>query len=220
MTDTKSSVLNAIRQALAKSVPEAAGGSSYNRQPKPNGSGTEPVLQHFVQMLDKVGGEGHILDGEEAAISVLRGILGAVRGQGVLFPPDSELERLGLQRLQEESSVRTLRMSEITLEEAAEAALGITTAQAGIADTGTVVLLHTEPRGRLAALLAPMHVVFLKKNVVYPDKITFLDQARQGGLDLAATPMTWVTGPSLTADIEKVLVRGAHGPHRVVVLLY
>jgi L-lactate dehydrogenase complex protein LldG len=214
------SVLTTIQQALENKQMLEESPSGYNRQPQPDQAGTVATLQRFVEMLTKVGGEGYIVSGEEAALKVVVELLSEMRGQTVLLPPEPELERLGIRRLLTDSGLTILEPSVVNLEFAAVASLGITTAQAGLADTGTVVLVHTKERGRLAALLAPVHVVFLHKFVVCPDKVTFLAEAKITGMDLASTPMTWVTGPSLTADIEKVLVRGAHGPRRVVVILY
>jgi L-lactate dehydrogenase complex protein LldG len=220
MNDSRDKVLSAIHNALTESKPPEATFTGYDRRSQPAEIGTEATLLKFAEMLGKVGGEAHILNGEEAAVSILRGIAGDFSGRIVLLPPDSELEKLDLSRMLEETGVKVLQPHRGNLEESGKAAMGVTTAQAGIADTGTVVLLHTAERGRLAALLAPVHVVFLRKAAVYPDKITFLEEARRAGMDFSATPLTWVTGPSLTADIEKVLVRGAHGPGRVVALLY
>lgn len=182
--------------------------------------GSEATLQCFLEMLQLVGGEGHVLADGEAALSMLRSLLCDDRGKDVLIPSDLELERQAVPRLIEESACTVLRQEEASLERAAQAAVGITTAQAGIADTGTIVLYHSFDRGRLAALLPPVHVALLRRDRVYPDKRSFLAAARAEGTDLGATPMSWVTGPSLTADIEKVLVRGAHGPRELIVLLY
>lgn len=218
---TRDTLLSTIQQALAggQLKPDETP-TGYDRSPRPGETGTEAVLQRFVEMLGKVGGEGYILDREEAALGVLKELLIDMRGQSVLLPPDPELEKLGLRGFLAEAGVTVLRPGDVSLKQTATAAIGVTTAQAGIADTGTVVLMHTRERGRLAALLAPVHVVFLRKNAVHTDKVTFLAEARRAGMDMATTPLTWVTGPSLTADIEKVLVRGAHGPGRVVVLMY
>lgn len=217
---SKSDILTAIQEALRGiSHPE-----EIRRVPREVPAGRSSVeeinLRCFFEMLQAAGGEGHILADEEAALSVLRGILGEVHGQDVIVPPDPELERLAVPRLVEESGSRILIPGRVALEQVAQSSLGITTADAGIADTGTIVLLHTSDKGRLAALLPPAHVVMLKRDRVYTDKKMYLDEIRRGADVMKITPMTWVTGPSLTADIEKVLVRGAHGPRRLIVLLY
>jgi L-lactate dehydrogenase complex protein LldG len=212
-------ILSAIKEALKKRQPLEEIPSGYNRQPQLDRTGMATTLRRFVEMLDKVGGEGHILSGEETIAAVLQEVLHDLPG-AALLPPDPELDRLGIGRLLTEAGLNLINPEIANLNSAALASWGITTAQAGLADTGTVVLVHSPERGRLAALLAPVHIVFLNKSCVYPDKVTFLAEARRTGWDLTLTPITWVTGPSLTADIEKVLVRGAHGPRKVVVLLY
>lgn len=217
---SKSDILTAIQEALRgiwhpeeiRSVPHGMPHLSTNFE--------EIGLRCFQEMLQAAGGEGHILADEEAALSVLRGILGEVHGHDVIVPPDPELGRLAVPRFVEESGSRVLVPGQVALEQVAKAPLGITTADAGIADTGTIVLLHTLDKGRLAALLPPIHTVMLKRERVYADKKMYLDEIRKRADILNTTPMTWVTGPSLTADIEKVLVRGAHGPRRLIVLLY
>ena len=223
---SKAEILGRIKEAVANAEPPTAPPQKAAKIARPEDAGSELTLQCFSEMLQLVGGECHILAGEEAAVSVLRGLLSEVRGEGILVCSDPELEKQAVPRVIEEAGCevfwQAVRLSRggISLEQAAKAAIGITTAQAGIADTGTVVLHHTAERGRLAALLPPVHVVFLKRDRVFPDKISYLAAVRQEGFDLGATPTTWVTGPSLTADIEKVLVRGAHGPRRLIVLLH
>ncbi|HEX7343525.1 MAG TPA: LUD domain-containing protein, partial [bacterium] len=170
--------------------------------------------------LAKVGGECHILNDEEAALSQLRGILGECHGQSVLVPSDAELGRMGVARIAFETGCVAVDPKSVPLEVASKASIGITVAYGGIADTGTIILIHTILADQLSALLPPAHLVLLKRQSIYPDKSSLLIGLRAGGTDLSNSQMTWVTGPSLTADIEKVLVRGAHGPRRVIALIY
>lgn len=219
---SRQTVLDAIRRARAgfqelhSPVPDL----HFVDQPESEKVGSESCLRCFVDMLQAVGGEGHILNGEEAALGMLRGLIGEVHGQAVLVPPDAKLDELAVPRIIEEMGAKLMRPGHVILAESSVAALGITVAQAGIADTGTIVLWHDSEQGRLASLLPPAHAVLLKRSEVFPEKMTYLREMRNRGIDLGGTPMTWVTGPSLTADIEKVLVRGAHGPRRVIVFLY
>jgi len=217
--DSRTKILSDIQKAVGEG--QAMQGLSYVADPGlPDAIGTETTLQRFVEMLRQVGGEGHILNDEEAAISMLRAILGEFRGKTMLMPPSAELDRLCVPRLAQECDVEVLCSGSAAWSEAESANFGITVAQYGIADTGTVALRHDSASGRLAALLPPVHVVVLRRKDIFPDKATFLARMRGRSADLGANPMTWVTGPSLTADIEKVLVRGAHGPGRVIVLVY
>lgn len=100
---------------------------------------------------------------------------------------------------------------------AAGAAAGITGADALLAETGTVVLAATPERPRSLSLLPGRHVVLATTDQLLPDLEGWIERR---GLLLAPDPCTvFVTGPSRTADIEKVLVTGMHGPRELTVVL-
>jgi L-lactate dehydrogenase complex protein LldF len=98
---------------------------------------------------------------------------------------------------------------------AAAAGVGVSTCAALVAETGSILLLHGAPEDRVASLLPPVHVVLARRDLV----IESLEQALAARDASQAPASTLVTGPSRTADIEKVLILGMHGPRRVVLVL-
>ena len=223
MSDSRSRILADIAQALAGRAVNVR--SSAVESPVQPISGFDPAgsaatLRRFAESLARVGGECHILNDEEAALSQLRGFLGECHGQSVLVPPDLEFSRMGMGRIVQETGCTALDAESVPLEVASRVAIGITVAFGGIADTGSIVLIHATLADQLSALLPPTHLVLIRRQGIYPDKNNLLDRLKAGGTNLSDSQMIWITGPSLTADIEKVLVRGAHGPRRVVVLIY
>jgi L-lactate dehydrogenase complex protein LldF len=100
----------------------------------------------------------------------------------------------------------------------ADAQAGLTTAIAGIADTGTLVLGDGPGRSSLASLLPPVHVALLPVKRIHAGMQSWL--AAGGKRQIAeAANVALVSGPSRTADIEMTLTIGVHGPGRVLVLL-
>lgn len=94
----------------------------------------------------------------------------------------------------------------------------VTLAEALIAQTGSI-LVTAACGGRGASVVAPCHIVYANVAQLVPDLATALRSvAQQGALDRNSFACV-ISGSSRTADIEKILVQGAHGPRRLVVIL-
>jgi len=103
---------------------------------------------------------------------------------------------------------------EVTREGAEAARVGITEAGWGIANTGTLVMDAAPVARRLASTLPPIHVAIVPTGAIQPDMAAALARIspqRCGYISM-------ITGPSRTADIERVLTIGVHGPSRLIII--
>jgi len=101
--------------------------------------------------------------------------------------------------------------------------IGITSADYCVAETATLVV-RTRPGQPGAVNLVPsVHVAVILASQILPDFVSLyalLEKQQASDPDALAHRMTLITGPSKTGDIELVMVRGAHGPralHLVVI---
>jgi L-lactate dehydrogenase complex protein LldG len=94
----------------------------------------------------------------------------------------------------------------------------ITLADALIAQTGSI-FVSASGGGRGASVVAPTHIVYAFANQLVPDLVTALRNATADGRLEKNSYACVISGSSRTADIEKILVQGAHGPMRLVVIL-
>jgi len=93
----------------------------------------------------------------------------------------------------------------------------LTTCEAAVASTGTIVLVHGGAQGRRAITLLPdHHVCLVRREQVYE----LVPEALRTIAGQSGRPVTTISGPSATADIEMTRIRGVHGPRRLTVILY
>ncbi|MGC8550098.1 MAG: LutC/YkgG family protein [Acidobacteriaceae bacterium] len=114
------------------------------------------------------------------------------------------------------SSASVLWEGDATLEDLNQCSGVVTACSAGIAITGTVVMQHGPGEGkRQTSLLPDRHLCIIEASQVVetvPEAFSMLAPA-------ATRPLTFISGPSATADIEMTRIRGVHGPRHLHVII-
>ena len=171
-------------------------------------------LARFVEVLEGVGGYCTVVRDEADAEAALRRIaadLGA-REVAVSDAPIARNVAAGL-------GDATVFDGWSDRERLLACDLGVTGAQWGIAETGTLVLDSEAEKHRLVSLVPPVHVAILDTDRILGTLGDALSTARGDDPDPIPRALTFITGPSRTADIELTLVVGVHGPKELHVIL-
>lgn len=100
---------------------------------------------------------------------------------------------------------------------AEDCAISLTLCEGLVAQTGSMVS-SSRCGGRGGSIVPPVHVVYATSDQIVPDITTALRKAMQSTLK-DASYFGLISGSSRTADIEKILVQGAHGPVKVALVL-
>lgn len=139
--------------------------------------------------------------------------LEAVDGHCIVVNSETELEET-VKRLTEGKKIASPNDPRSDL---FKSDVGVTGAQAGIAETGTVVLDSSVDRNRLVSLVPPVHIAILDASRIYTTLGETLAALQSG--DEVSPAITFITGPSRTADIELTLAIGVHGPQELYVII-
>jgi L-lactate dehydrogenase complex protein LldG len=238
--DARDAILRSIREHLAASAPfdavyvEAAKGTvaplSVPILPARGNSQTLPALDRpgdkdvsalvhvFSEELEAVGGHCLVVQSDLEIVATLTRIISDLQATPLRARRLALSDAPGLEDLVRQIDVA---VDEITVAPTAAAVfdydLGITTAQAAIAETGTLVLESECERHRLASLVPPVHIAIVDAASIC---LTLGEALAALGRDDKLSPtITFITGPSRTADIELTLAIGVHGPQELYVIV-
>ncbi|WP_321495086.1 lactate utilization protein [uncultured Desulfobacter sp.] len=104
---------------------------------------------------------------------------------------------------------------DISRERAGNASIGISQVDWALADTGTLVQDATSIDKRLVSTLPEIHIALIGSNNLLPNMASLMEKLNPQQMNYIAM----MTGPSRTADIERVLTIGVHGPKRLIIVL-
>jgi L-lactate dehydrogenase complex protein LldG len=200
-----------IRKALGRSSGQAPGdlGPPLMRGPRKD---RQQYVETFRERFEKLGGQSAVVPDTAAVVPQLAELLD---GKRIVVSNAPFIEICGLTALPQVESGFTDR--DALREACAAADIGITSADYVLAETGTLVMLSSRQEARLVSLLPPIHVaVFPRSRIVanLDELLTLLPKPAE-----QSSSMVLITGPSRTADIEQILVRGVHGPGEIYAVI-
>jgi L-lactate dehydrogenase complex protein LldG len=209
--NAREQILDDVRRALGRAI-------STPPAPLPAALLRIPHMDHkqysalFGQSLEKLAGKFLFVSDKASALSAVRDLL---QGKRAVASNAPYLEACGITGLSEVQSGFTDRAA--LREACATADAGITSVDYALAATGTFVMLSSPKEARLISLLPPMHVAVFPQSKIIANLDQLLSLVPKPAAETSS--MVLITGPSRTADIEQILVRGVHGPGEVYAIV-
>lgn len=175
------------------------------------------LVERFTESLTAVKGEVRRVENLEHALTEVDTLFDELGAKTVVAndepPLDSEkLTKLrpGLEWFFVGQIDGNLRMF------CAQADVGLSSAEAALAETGSIIVRSAPGKSRLATLLPPVHIALVPVTCLTPDIFTWTARFD----DKMPANIVLISGPSKSADIEFTLTLGVHGPKRLIVILY
>lgn len=237
--EARRTILNSIRESLAASAPhdraraalQTAEQDLKGRKAKgiplplaPEGiRGSPPAVpdipltaaDRFGAQLQAVGGRWAAASSLDEASRMIGSILKELKVETVALSDAAEVHAA----MKFQNSDVLKHFTEPTQAELFDADAGVSCAQWGIAETGTLILESSEERHRMVSLVPPIHIVLLRRERICETLAEGMNRLRTSDGELESRAITFITGPSRTADIEQMLVVGVHGPQILVVIV-
>jgi len=209
---------NILRRLRAAQPPAASPKSPEPRHmiPLPAMS-PQQLAEHFVAAAEGLGCHVYRLHDNE----LLEQLMELLEGERVVLGwAEDQLPLPGLPGYLQELGIDMLVPAAID-DVAATARVGITGASAALAATGSLVVESGRGRPRASSLLPDRHIALVRSRDILPtlEDWQAAQQARGYPAFRHASNTVIITGPSKTADIGHQLVKGAHGPRELHILL-
>jgi L-lactate dehydrogenase complex protein LldG len=203
MSEARHEILNRLKDAV-HNVPEKPDFDAPVYHPI-----DKPLEIAFKESLEALNGSVYLYQTEDALFTELKKILSAYNSQNICCAEE---------KIQKQLKSFEIPFSEsATLPETIE--VGITGCEFLIAHTGSAMVSSAQKGGRQLFVYPPLHIIIASKNQI----VDYLDKAYSGIQEKyknnLPSQITLITGPSRTADIEKTLIIGAHGPKELRVFI-
>jgi L-lactate dehydrogenase complex protein LldG len=224
--NTREAIMGRIREALRRPAPLPGHGGTAAAAHSGDPSG--PI----AKWLPPVG------DSFEERVVLFRTNAAALKAEFYLLPDQAALRKLLIKLREREhwtkAGVHTGKLIDIATEclqlpvcrtdqeyavkELESCSVGITECDALVAQTGSVLLTSRSAGGRALSVLPPHHVVLARREQLVADLPSAFGLLKTKYAASYPSFTTFITGPSRTGDIERILVLGAHGPKKLTII--
>lgn len=211
MTDSRNAMLGRIRTALKRQPGQSPPPLTATILRRRNLTTLERV-EIFVQQFEKLNGKPIRVHSRTEATAAVRDLM---NGHTAVASNAPFLSDCGITAL--EGVVSGFTSRDELRAACSTAGFGITSADFALADTGTFVMIASPKEARLVSLLPPVHIAVIPAASILPNLDELFVRVEKPADQTSS--MVMITGPSRTADIEQILVRGVHGPGEIYAVI-
>jgi len=182
----------------------------------PNQGNLDDLFTQFKTRAEELTVHIHRVSANE---SLRQAILQQIVSRGAKKVVASPLSLVNEALLKQECGKQGIDLSlDLDREIIEKADIGISEFQLGIAETGTLFQDASQLHCRLVSMLPPTHLAIIDTQNLVPDMSTALEVIHKAYGNQIPPYLSFITGPSKTADIERVLTVGVHGPGRMSII--
>ena len=223
----RTAILSRVREALQVEAPlkhpaeRSAGGDTttahFREWLPPVGASMDDRFALFAKLSETLRTELHPCTSAEEAAAVLQK-LADEEGWKTIALHEGELINSIAPKLSSGVKVRRLTTG-YDKDELEKCDAGLTECELLVAQTGSVCVTSSNSGGRVLSVLPPHHVVLARRSQLVTDLTEAYASLAGKYRNNYPSMISFITGPSRTGDIERILVLGAHGPKRLTVIL-
>lgn len=211
MTSSRDQILNRVRAALSSTPRAPASPLPPTTRVAPRTAGdANAEIDLMLGEIAKLGGATRYVATREELRGALRNLVQAEHVKKATLWQTRELRDLRIAEILAELDVEIVP-PDSDKRQWAECDLGVTGADAVLPETGTLVLRASPEHPQMISLLPRVHLAIVRAAALRADLHQVLDEVKSD------KRVHFITGPSRTADIEKTLTIGVHGPKALYV---
>jgi L-lactate dehydrogenase complex protein LldG len=226
VNNARDEILGKMKRAPKKEVPSRPSLPPYRTLAMDK----EQLVVEFTRILVEETGVVHRVKDYQAALDKLTEVAREEGLKKVMATTDDVTARLNLPAWGKKNNVQVMTPRDFPDRNSYRDAVfdmadaGITGADFAVAESGTLGLIHNKDQARLVSLAPILHIAVVPVDRIVPVYEQVIEKVfgnKVGRTDRSPLPsqFVFITGPSMTGDIQGVLFKGMHGPRKVIVIL-
>lgn len=220
MKSAREEILKKLKTAGKKAVPSRPDMPGLNELSLTG----EELVAKFTREVTAQSGVVHRVEDKRSALARLTAIVQAEGISTVMVSTDDVVTALNLPAWGRKIGVKVLNSRDFTDRDSFKCAVfekaqaGITGADFAVAESGTIGLIHNKNQPRLISLAPVHHIAILPLDRLVPvyENVT---ESLFDNWENSPNHFTFITGPSMTADIQATPFKGMHGPRKLEIIL-